>query len=219
MTQRFRRPTLLAVLAQPGDEALAPAGTLAVSAWRGVRTVLVTLHGANDSRLRAAVARSAFLLSVESHFHFDFDSEAGQESGLRLARILRSFQPGVLVTNQAAQAQSEYAWALASDKTIVMPGLALFEPNQSRLWRARLVAGGTAHVNVSAARALLRAVRFYYTGTTREAILTSSSRSDNRVPFIENFDLLQGRPVAEARMINDLFAELIPTPSRKPITF
>lgn len=229
MIRRFRRPTLLAIFAQPGSETAAPGGTLAINAWRGVRTVLVMLYGANDARLRAAVARSAFLLSVENNFHW----EGGEESALRLARILRSFQPGVVITNEAAQAQSEQAWAFASDKTVVMPGLALFDASQSRLWRARFQPDlpaqnregaeesglGRAYVDVSAARPLLRALRFFYYGTARESILTSWWRPEDGAPFVEVFDLLQGRVVTESPTTTDLFAGLYPSPSRPSISF
>lgn len=228
MTRRFRRPTLLAICSEPGDETIALSGTLAVYAWRGVRTVLVILSGADDARLRAAVTRSVFLLGIENHFHW----QAGEESALRLARILRSFQPGGVITNQAARSISKEAWALASDKTIPMPGLAFFDSNHARLWETQLSATASIQhregidqsednlvsIDISAARPLLRVLPFHYRGTTRESELAISSNQKGKAHFVEPFKLLQGHRLTGLPSI-ELFSELSPSPSHPSISF
>lgn len=215
MSQRIQRPTLLAVLAQPGNEAKAPAGTLLLSGWQGVRTILVTLHGGNELELRSAASRAAFLLGVETHFHWEGGSS---ENRLRLARLLRAFQPGVIVTNDAAQEDCQEAWALASDQKVMMPGLTLFEPTRSRLWCALSNTAGMACIDVSAARPLLRALRFYYYGTAIDAFLCSLPNLVGGTLF-ERFTLLNGVPLVGSQPTSDLFAGLSPRPQRKPIRF
>ncbi len=228
MTRRFRRPTLLAVCSEPGDETIALSGTLAVYAWRGVRTVLVVLSGADDARLRTAVTRSVFLLGIENHFHW----QAGKQNALRLARILRSFQPGGVITDQATRSISEQAWALASDKTLPMPGLAFFDSNQSRLWETQLsIAPSIQHregidegeeklvsIDISATRALLRVLPLHYHNTVRESDLLTGWDQKDRPHFVEPFKLLLGhRPTGLPSI--ELFSELSPSPSHPSISF
>lgn len=215
MSQRVQRPTLLTVLAQPADEASSPGGTLVLSGWQGVRTILVTLHGGNDVKLHTAASRAAFLLGVETHFHWGGGSS---ENRLRLARLLRAFQPGVIVTNDAAQEDCQQAWALASDQNVMMPGLALFEPTRSRLWCALSNKEGMACIDVGAAHSLLRALRFYYYGTAIDAFLCSLPNQVGGTLF-ERFTLLNGVSLIGSQPTSDLFAGLSPRPQRKPIRF
>ena len=228
MTRRFRRPTLLAICSEPGDETIALSGTLAVYAWRGVRTVLVMLSGADDVPLRRAVTRSVFLLGIENHFHW----QKGKENALRLARILRSFQPGGVISNQATRSISEQAWALASDKTIPMPGLAFFDSSHSRLWETQLSQTPSVQhregvdesqdnivpIDISAAGALLRVLPFHYCGTTRESNLAPQQNQQKRLHLVEQFKLLQGHRPTGLPVI-DLFSELSPSPSHPSISF
>jgi hypothetical protein len=173
-----------------------------------VQTILVTLHGGNDVKLRRAASRAAFLLGVETHFHWEGGSS---ENRLRLARLLRAFQPGVIVTNDAAEEDSQEAWALASDKKVMMPGLALFEPTRSCLWCALSNKEGMACIDVSAARPLLRALRFYYYGTAIEAFLCSLPNLVGGTLF-ERFTLLNGVPKGGSQPTSDfLFGKLTPS--------
>src|SRR5687768_12897473 len=144
----MRRPrlTLLAIVSQPGEEASAPGGTLAVSGWRGVCTVLLTLHGSDDPTLYEAAARAASLLGAESHFHWN--TAEGQAGAARLARVLRALQPTVVLTNEPARPLAELAWQLAADQGVTMPGLPFFDPARSRLWGAT-EGSGEARIDVS----------------------------------------------------------------------
>ncbi|MDQ4076698.1 MAG: PIG-L family deacetylase [Chloroflexota bacterium] len=207
-----RRPTLVAVLARPSDEAVAPGGTLATSAWRGVRTALVTLSGSENPHWRDAAARASLLLGVESHFHWE---RAAEEDALRLARIFRALQPQVVLTNAVAQPFTQQAWELAADPSEEMPGLLVFDLMRARLWSvADEPASATARVDASAARPLLRALRFYYAPATGE-----SEWEGNTEAYFEYFDLLRGAAVPESEPVTDLFVGLSPSPMRPPISF
>jgi hypothetical protein len=204
-----QRPTLLAVVSLPGEEASAPGGTLVISGWRGARTGLVTLQGSDDPRLRAATARAATLLGAESYFHWN--AAEFQVGAARLARTLRAFQPTLLLTNEAARPVAAAAWQLAADPTARMPGLPLFDPSRARLWAA--APAGEARVDTSAARALLRAARFYH-----DPAYPDSSPSGEIAPLFERFALLAGAGLTEAS-VTDLFAGLAPSLLQPPISF
>ncbi|MBA3534742.1 MAG: hypothetical protein H0T73_22750 [Ardenticatenales bacterium] len=201
------RPTLLAIVAQPGEEASAPGGTLTVSGWRGARTGLVTLQGREAPTLREAASRVATLLGTENHFHWN--AAEPQVAAERLARTLRALQPTVVLTNENARASAELAWHLAADPAVKMAGLALFDPARARLWGAT-AEGGEARIDVSAARPLLRALRFYYNPA-------APSETEIVTPF-EHFTLLAGAALPESS-VTDLFAGLSPSPFKPPISF
>jgi hypothetical protein len=195
--RRPSRPTLLAVLASPGDEADPPGGTLVTTAWRGARTVLVTLSGGGDSGLRHAAERVALLFSIESHFLWE---PSGEDEALRLARILRAVKPGVVVANAGARGVTEGAWRVAADASVTMPGLPLFDPDTARLWFTTDKGEANAQIDVSAARPLLRAARFLYQPDAPEP------EPHGR----EYFAFQGGCPLQQAQPVTDLFAGLAP---------
>ncbi len=208
-----RRPTVVSVLAQAGEETSAPGGTLACSAWRGVRTVLVTLHGSDQMAVQQAVARAATLLGVESHFQWQEPGEAG---ALRLARLLRALQPTLVLATRATQSLVEEGWRLAADERLAMPGLECFDPTGARLWLAVGREEAQARVDVSAARPLLRAARFWY---PTEHLARLAIAQDASPPSIEHFALLDGAPIPTAPPIADLFIGLTLNPPKPPISF
>lgn len=125
-----RCPTVIAMIAQVGEETNALGRTLASSAWRGVRRVLVTLHGSTDVSVQQAATRAAMLFGVESHFQWQ---TLGEEGAPRLARLFRALQPTLVLATQGTCPFVQEAWRQAADATIPLPGLSLFDPTGARV--------------------------------------------------------------------------------------
>lgn len=199
-----QRPTVLAVVEEPGEEALPPIGTLTLAGWQGAHTALLVVRVGQDAAVRAATARAASLLGVESLFCWQAAAEPEAE---RLARVLRALTPTLLLTTEATGALAAEAWALASDAERAMPGLPPFAPGRARWWQSAGAAEATTRVEVSAAHPLLRALRFAYWGTPRESF--GATLSDGGTPAaIEYFTQRAGPPVPETLPPFDLLAGL-----------
>lgn len=207
-----QRPTLLALVAGPGEEVLL-GGTLVISAWRGARTALLTMRGAQQAALHEAAARGAALLGVESHFHWNLpqtlEAGAAADAAARIARMMRALQPTLLLATPAAQLLAAQAWQHAADPTRRMPGLPLWGNAEARLWvtatGSTVEGDDVARINVSAARALVRATYFYYHPLADEADVPAHDW--------ESFVLERG-PAPHRLPTHDLWAGMAHAPSR-----
>lgn len=195
-----QRPTLLALIREPGELPNTVGGSLALYGWRGADTALVILQGGQEAAPQALADRATTLLGIGTTFHWAHEPQAE-----RLARLLRSLRPQVILAAPGLASFAEQGWRQALDPQWPTPGLApLATP--CRLWEAEI--RGPAQIDVSAAAPLLRALRVYDGRCPGEAENT----------LFEGFAWRAGATVP-AGPVTDLFVGLSLSPLKPPISF